>query len=308
MENKKKIPTILIIVGITGDLAKRKLLPAICNLIEAKVLPEKFKVLGTTRHEIKQDQFLTDLKINTETKKNIEILNIDLNTKEGNIVLLKKIKEIEKVWKNKVQIIFNLSVPPQATIGILEALAKAKFNLNQRVKLLLEKPFGEDLIGAKKMIKEINKYFNSKQIYRLDHYLAKEMAQNVLVFRKNNPLFRETFNHKFIESIEIIATESIGIEGRVNFFEQTGSLRDLVQSHLLQLAALTLLDINKVKDNSNIQALRAEALNKLTVRKDYKGRLLAKRGQYENYKKEVNNQESFTETFVNLELISKDKN
>src|SRR6185369_13718474 len=110
-------------------------------------------------------------------------------------------------------------------------------------KMLLEKPFGIDLKSAQDRIDQMRPYCSEDQLYRIDHYMAKGMAQNLIVFRNGNSLIKRTWNRDFIESIEIIAAEKIGIEGRVVFFEQTGILRDMVQSHLLQLAALTLMDL-----------------------------------------------------------------
>jgi glucose-6-phosphate 1-dehydrogenase len=172
-------------------------------------------------------------------------------------------------------------------------------------KLLLEKPFGVDLASAQDLIDNIQTYFKEEQIYRIDHYMAKEMAQNLVVFRANNSLFRRTWSNEFIASIEIVASEQIGIEGRGAFYEQTGALRDLVQSHLLQLAALTLMELPASDELHGIPAKRLKALQQLEPPGDTNVQVV--RGQYKGYREEAANPHSMVETFASLTLYSHDK-
>jgi glucose-6-phosphate 1-dehydrogenase len=170
------------------------------------------------------------------------------------------------------------------------------------VKLLFEKPFGVDLVSAQEVILRTAQYYNEAQIYRIDHYLAKEMAQNIIAFRGGNALFDHVWNGQSIEKIEVVALEEIGIEGRANFYEQTGALRDFLQGHLMQLLALVLMDIPANLDWDTLPGQRLAALKSVLSGDPY----LAVRAQYEGYQHEVNNLGSLTETFVSLRLASKD--
>ena len=205
-------------------------------------------------------------------------------------------------------------VPPSASESIIEYLGKSGLAAGPNTKLLLEKPFGMDLDSAVKQITHIDAHFKSEQVYRIDHYLAKEMAQNLVVFRDYNSFFKQTWNNKFIERIEVTAKEKIGIEGRANFYEQTGALRDLVQSHLLQLTALTLMkaipeqDQNESLNDSTQPSRRLEVLKQLKLSSIESMSEVAVRGQYKSYREEVQNPESVVETYVSLQLESSDPN
>ncbi|MDD5318934.1 MAG: glucose-6-phosphate dehydrogenase [Candidatus Pacebacteria bacterium] len=297
-------PTILVIVGISGDLSKRKLLPATDEIFRAGELPEKFKVIGVTRRDI--------------AMQGVELYKMDLEILEEYKKLARHLDSVEKDWGTPAQRLFYLSVPPQVSQSIVRQLGQSGLAKVPDTKLLLEKPFGFDLQSAKDLIDDINKYFTEEQVYRIDHYLAKEMTQNLIIFRQSNSLFKRTWNKDFIERIEIVASEQIGIEGRATFYEQTGALRDLVQSHLLQLAALTLMkippsvsngvvDSNGGADNSwwkNIPDERLRALEQLHLLSEEKIIDCVKRGQYKNYREEVKNPQSTVETFVSLQLES----
>src|SRR5690606_15797339 len=130
-------------------------------------------------------------------------------------------------------------------------------------KILFEKPFGVDLASAEDFISRTARYYEEEQLYRIDHYLAKEMAQNIVVFRGRNALLANIWNNNFIESIEVVASETLGVEGRGQFYEQTGALRDVVQGHLMQLLALTLMDIPVDFDWQKLPELRLKALEQL---------------------------------------------
>jgi glucose-6-phosphate 1-dehydrogenase len=196
--------------------------------------------------------------------------------------------------------LFYLSVPPEATQSVVQMLGDSGLAEVANTKLLLEKPFGTDLASAEQLVEHLKQHFKEEQVYRIDHYLAKEMAQNLIVFRSANPVFSQTWNNTFISSIEIVASEKIGIEGRKTFYEQTGALRDVVQSHLLQLAALTLMELPKLNDMQSIPRLRCEALSAIQPAQP----TTAIRGQYASYKEEVGNPSSSVETFVSLQLAS----
>jgi glucose-6-phosphate 1-dehydrogenase len=185
--------------------------------------------------------------------------------------------------------IFHLAIPPEAVSDVVKIINN-DFGKNN-VKIMLEKPFGKDLKSAQSLVSHVDRYFSEHQIYRVDHYLAKQSMQNVVTekWEKNN-----------IAEIEIFASEKIDIEGRVNFYEQTGALKDFVQSHLLEMTAVVLSGSFKMSD-------RYEALKNLEIVCDVKEHKCVKRGQYEGYRREVNNPKSMTETFVSINMVSNDK-
>ena len=285
MQNK---PTILIIFGISGDLAKRYLIPAIENIKKAKMLPDKFKVVGITRQKS-----LDYFQMNLDDIKDCERLN-------------EYLKKIEESFGMPTQRLFYLSVPPEASHYIIELLSKSELSKVGETKILLEKPFGINLENATDLVTYIDQYFLPTQVYRVDHYMAKELAQNIIVFRAGNSLFKKTWNKDFIESIEIIVSEKIDIEGRANFYEQTGALRDVVQSHLLQLAAFVLMELPN--NQEEVSLLREKAFKNLNIVCDIEKSKCVKRAQYEGYRDEVKNKNSMsvTETFVSINLKSND--
>ena len=305
MKNIK--PTILIIVGITGDLSKRKLLPAIGEIAKTGMIPSQFKILGVTRQGGVDLEDLLKSTLNKEYLiKNTELFQMDLGDIKDYKKLENKLKEIEKEFGTTAQYLFYLSVPPVTAKSIIGLIGESGLAEQEATNLLLEKPFGTDLESAKDLITHIDKYFKSKQVYRIDHYMAKETAQNIIVFRDGNSLFKRTWNKDFIDKIEVTVSEEIGIEGRANFYEQTGALRDLIQSHLLQLLALTLMDIPKEEDMNEVPRLRYEALNLLHIREGESVLSNTKRGQYKGYREEVGNEKSMTETFASIDLESND--
>jgi glucose-6-phosphate 1-dehydrogenase len=213
-------PTIIILVGITGDLAQRKLLPAIEQLGKKELLPEYFKVVGITRRDDQPDLFKMDLEDAAEYER-----------------LAQCLESIEKGWSTPAQRLFYLSVPPTVAMPIIEQLGKSGLSKVPQTKLLLEKPFGSDLEDAKSLIKNIEQYFSQEQTYRVDHYLEKKSVR---------ALVDNTIDLATLEKIEVAALEKIGIEKRGTFYEQTGALRDF-SSHLLEVAALTLHPINRLE-------------------------------------------------------------
>jgi glucose-6-phosphate 1-dehydrogenase len=301
MNNENKLPpTILVIFGITGDLSHRYLLPALNQVASADKLSNDFKIVGVSRREINTNE-LYEENVRSLEKYTLP-LQMDLNSLSSYNDLKDKINEISQKFSNQPEVIYYLAVPPNGVLSIIKNLGEAGLN-SPHSKLLLEKPFGIDLESARSLIEETKKHFTEEQIFRIDHYLAKEMAQNIVVFLGSNSIIRSIWNNNFIESIEIDAAEEIGIENRANFYDATGALRDIVQSHLLQLAALTLMDpCSNIFDYSELPIKRLNALKQLSVATD----LQTVRGQYKNYKEEANNSESKTETFVSLILQSND--
>lgn len=282
--------TKLLIFGITGDLSTRKLLPALEQIIGTGEFDD-VSIIGVSRRQVDVNELLV------QTPSLIDrtsIFSMDLAHKDDYV----RLREFVQLQDDE-QLLVYLSVPPMAATQIVDFMGETGLN-TPNVKLLFEKPFGVDVESAKDVIARTARYYSEDQIYRIDHYLAKEMAQNIVAFRGGNALFSHIWNNNFVESIEIVASETIGIEGRAQFYEQTGALRDLVQGHLMQLLALTLMDIPHDFDWNKLPELRLEALRQLEVASADK----AFRAQYQGYQDEVENPGSTTETFVSLELTS----
>jgi glucose-6-phosphate 1-dehydrogenase len=304
MSSKLTTPTILVIVGISGDLAHRKLLPAIREIAVSDVMPDHFKIVGISRREIGLDDVLPKEGDQAYLRQVLELRQMDLDNEDDYAALADRLNEIEGEYGAPAQRLFYLSVPPMASQPVIEKLGTSGIAKAPDTKLLLEKPFGTDLASAEQLIDHIRTHFSEDQVYRIDHYLAKEMTQNLVVFRSGNSLFKRTWNKDFIESIDISASQEIGIEGRAAFYEQTGALRDIVQSHLMQLAALTLMELPVGDDWQAIPAQRLQALKDLHILGDLEDSVI--RGQYKGYREEVSNPNSVVETFVSLNLGSSD--
>lgn len=290
-------PTILTIVGITGDLSTRKLLPAIEEIAKAGLLPERLAIVGITRRDVSADEVLRSLDL-PFVRKHLRMHTMDLTSPDDYRQLGDTLHSID----DSAQRLYYLSVPPNVADGVVAHLGEAGL-LAQGEKLLLEKPFGYDLPSAEEFVASATAHADESQLYRIDHYLAKEMTQNLVVFRAYNTLFEHTWNTDFIESIDIIASETIGIEGRGTFYEQTGALRDLIQSHLLQLAALTLMELPADNDWKHLPARRLAALDQLYIADPA---TQAIRAQYQGYRAEADSPKSQVETFAALTLHSRD--
>ncbi len=296
-------PTILIIIGVTGDLSRRKLLPAVEKLAAAGVLPEATKVIGVSRRAIDVGSLVSGGSfLNT----NFIPHAMDLTSPSDYQQLKALLQKLSIDLGGKAQRIFYLSVPPSVTSGIIRLLGQSGIAGEPHTKLLLEKPFGTDLLSAQELVEETHMHFDEQQLYRIDHYLAKEMTQNLLVFRSGNSLFKRTWNGRHVDRIEILVSEKIGIEGRAGFYESTGALRDVIQSHALQLAALTLMELPKAENWGEVPGLRLRALRQLRPVPASEVAARVVRGQYDGYRLEAQNPGSVVETFVSLKLFSAD--
>lgn len=287
--------TKLLIFGITGDLSTRKLLPALSKIVQADDFAD-IQIIGVSRRDVDAAQLLKTATGNADLADKTTIFSMDLA--RGNDYL--KLKEYVAL-QNDEQLLIYLSVPPRAATQIVDLLGAAGIT-TPNVKLLFEKPFGVDLASASDMIERTARYYSEDQIYRIDHYLAKEMAQNIVAFRAGNAMFSHVWNNEAIEKIEVLASERIDIEGRAQFYEQTGALRDVVQGHLMQLLTLVLMDIPKGLDWNELPRMRRAALHQLLPADPAR----AQRAQYQGYQDEVENPGSLTETFVSLQLQSRD--
>jgi glucose-6-phosphate 1-dehydrogenase len=296
-------PTILVIFGISGDLSRRKLLPALATIDKNGQLPADFTLLGISRRQLAKKDILPAPAKNLA--KHLSLLTMDLASQADYKTLKATIADLSQ--KTGSQVIFYFAVPPAAVLPISRHQGRVGLN-HEQTKLLLEKPFGVDLTSAGELIKETDKYFKENQIFRIDHYLAKEVAQNIIVFIAGNALYRNIWNSQYISQIEVIASESIDIEGRAGFFEQTGAMRDIIQSHLLHLTTLVLMNpLPNIFEMKDVPRRRLQALQQLQIlgREDTLSNVT--RAQYKGYRKEVSNPDSITETFTSMKFESEDE-
>ncbi|HCY77169.1 MAG TPA: glucose-6-phosphate dehydrogenase [Ignavibacteriales bacterium] len=317
---------IFVIFGASGDLTKRKLLPAIYNLYLYDQLPEKFAVVGTARSKMTDDEFRNIIikaikqyeNVNDENKLadfSKLLFYIPADT-EQNSSLLNVKKKLEEVRKNKgigSNTIFYLSTPPSLYYVIPELISDA--GMNQETdgwkRLIIEKPFGYDLESAQKLNEGLMKNWNEEQIYRIDHYLGKETVQNILVTRFSNGIFEPLWNRNYIHRVEITSAEDIGVEKRGGYYDSSGALRDMVQNHLLQLAGLIAMEPPASLEAMEIRSEILKVFRALKPINENDVSKFAIRGQYlssvvkgksvPGYRDEENiNPDSKTETYAAL--------
>ncbi|MGM0461608.1 MAG: glucose-6-phosphate dehydrogenase [Fibrobacterota bacterium] len=276
-------PTAIIILGASGNLARKKLIPALSVLFETKRLPRDFVIIGTGRSDMTHDAFRQRSECCDEFKKHMYYY-------QGITGLHRYM--MDKGEFSNVVVFFSL--PPHAYTKNIEALYNDGFR--DGVKLVIEKPFGYDLDSARHLNGFIHSYYDEDQIYRIDHYLAKEAVQNILVFRFANILFEPLWNNTYIESIQINSFEDIGVEDRVGYFDSAGIVRDLVQNHLVQLLALLTMDPPLTFSAEDIRLQKQNILRSMRVRQFAKF-------QAEEYTREPGiPRDSRTETYAELEL------
>jgi glucose-6-phosphate 1-dehydrogenase len=311
-------PFVLVIFGITGDLSQRKLLPALYHLVKHRQLPEKMKIVGISRHKVPVSEVYENLHLKIhgddfdkavveQLHDATEMMQVDLENGDDYVQLLEDLRVISDELGPGVSRLYYLSIPSQAFVSVVHHLGEARHHEpfgqdGERPRLLVEKPFGYDTESAETLVKAADEHFGEQQTFRIDHYLAKETAQNILTFRFENPLFQTIWNRKHIESIEVIAYETIGIENRVVFYEQTGALRDFLQSHLLQLLALITMEKPAAFESADIHKAKLRLLESIDTIAPGDVSTRAIRGQYDSYRAETGHPHTNVETFARLHL------
>lgn len=287
---------ILIILGATGDLTKRKLIPALFSLYRQNLLPSHFRIIAFARRERTDQEFRNDMLEALHTYAGVEdsseiaerFLQLlfyhkgDFNELEPHKELAVKLSGIEKENGLPANHLFYLATPPSTYEAIIQHLGAAGLSRNDQgwTRIIIEKPFGRDLSSARQLATVVSKVFQEDQVFRIDHYLGKETVQNLLVFRFANTIFEPVWNRRYVDHVQITVSESIGMEGRGKFYQETGILRDILQNHLLQLLCLvameppSTIEANAVRDEKvkvlhAIQPLSAEELNSCVVRGQY---------------------------------------
>ncbi|MDD4107973.1 MAG: glucose-6-phosphate dehydrogenase [Prolixibacteraceae bacterium] len=262
----QSVNQILIIFGASGDLTKRKLMPALFDLFKQKLLPEKFIVLGASRTKLSDGEFRKNSVEFISGGKEINDFKKFLfyeSIMPGDIASFKNLKNriynLSEKFDADANCIFYLSTPPSVYGTIAKNISLAGLSRSDKYfrRLIVEKPFGTDLESAQKLNRDLLNYFDENQIYRIDHYLGKESVQNMLVTRFGNGIFEPIWNRNFIDHVEITAAESLGVEGRGGYYDNSGALRDMVQNHLLQLVGFASMEPPAVNE---ADAIRNEIL------------------------------------------------
>jgi glucose-6-phosphate 1-dehydrogenase len=268
-------PCIVVIFGASGDLTKRKLLPALYHLEQQGLLPEDFTVVGVARRDLSatfapdmQDGIIKGGGVEeTEAKlkpfmDRVKYFATNFDDDEGFKKLDAYLTELDGQFKTKGNRLFYLAVAPEYFADIIQRLGKLgmanpKEGDKHWIRVIIEKPFGTDLDSARKLNDDVNAVLDENQIFRIDHYLGKETVQNILVFRFGNGIFEPVWNRNFIDHVEITAAESIGIEGRGPFYETAGALRDVLQNHVMEVLSFVAME---PPDSFEAEAVRTEKL------------------------------------------------
>jgi glucose-6-phosphate 1-dehydrogenase len=250
-------PGVLVIFGASGDLTKRKLLPALFHLEQSALLPKNFAIVGVARRPL-GDEFAKDMREGilefgevdgsdpklAEFVKKISYFPLSFDDASGYAGLNAELDRIAKENGIGNDRLFYLATAPEYFAPIIENLGSSGMSEvdNARIGIVIEKPFGHDLDSARELNHQVNAVFHENQVFRIDHYLGKETVQNILVFRFANGIFEPIWNRNYIEHVQITAAESIGIEGRGPFYEKAGALRDIIQNHMMELLSFVAME------------------------------------------------------------------
>jgi glucose-6-phosphate 1-dehydrogenase len=291
-----KTPAIVFIFGGSGDLAQRKLLPALYNLFLDKYLPADTFIVGTGRTEYTDNSYRNFIKEGIEKysrrkenldehwktfSKQVDYLKGDAGKPRLFQQMAKLVRDKEKEWKQEANVVFYMSVAPQLAPGIATKLHEAGLTAHpERSRMVFEKPFGHDLHSARELNMQLGQMFQEKQIYRIDHFLGKETVQNILAVRFANALFEPLWNSHYIDHVQITAAESIGIEGRGAYYEGAGALRDMVQNHILQLLCMVAMEAPVSFEADEIRNKKLDVLKAIRCWQKDAVHKNAVRGQY----------------------------
>src|SRR5438128_1792899 len=329
-------PCTLVIFGGSGDLARRKLIPAVYNLLLDGILPPNYAILGNGRKPLSDPDFRQTAReaiVKYSRQKISEKVWPDFERRlfyVGGLIedpkayraLRQRLEQIEADLKLPGNRIFYLAIPPTSIADVVEGLRDAGLVQHPSSegpfsRVIVEKPIGHDLDSARKINEAVSRVFDESQIFRIDHYLGKETVQNLLVLRFANSIFEPIWNHKFIDHVQITVSEAEGVGTRAAYYEETGALRDMVQNHLLQLLCLVAmeppysLDPDVVRD-ARIDVLRClrpiagKDVERFTVRAQYThGKVHGV--EVPGYRHEPGiHPDSATETYVALKLLIED--
>jgi glucose-6-phosphate 1-dehydrogenase len=259
-----KIPhsCVLVIFGASGDLTKRKLIPALYNLALEKRLPERFAVVGYARSEMTHETFRDKMRDAVKEFSRTGLKDEDVWQQFASTLYYvrggyeeadgyQKLKEFVEGFDHGGRVlparVFYLATPPDLYGSVVERIAAAGLAVKEggddsRTRVVIEKPFGTDLQTARELNHRVHEVLDEKQIYRIDHYLGKETVQNIMVFRFANAVFEPIWNRRYVDHVQITAAENVGVENRGGYYEEAGVVRDMFQNHLLQVLCLTAME------------------------------------------------------------------
>ncbi len=316
---------IVVIFGASGDLTKRKLLPALYHLEQQKLLPKDFAVVGVARRDLSKT-FAPDMKDgilkgggvdeNEEAlgkfMDRVQYFATEFDNDEGFEKLKAFLADLDGKFNTKGNRLFYLAVAPEFFADIAQRLGKHGMTGGEGqgwVRVIIEKPFGTDLESAKKLNTDINAVLKEDQVFRIDHYLGKETVQNILVFRFGNGIFEPTWNRNYIDNVQITAAESIGIEGRGPFYEAAGALRDVLQNHVMEVLSFVAMEPPDTFESAAIRVEKLKvwrAIEPIPVEDTARGQYgpgTVDGQQVKGYREEERvNAESQTETFAAMKL------
>ena len=251
-------PCIMVIFGATGDLTKRKLFPALYNLVSAGLLPDQFDIVGVGRYEMSTEALREKLKADLSTfttrtlddrcaswlLERLHYIGGEIDNQETYQRLRETLERLDAERSTGGNVLFYLAIPPDLFDDTIHRLAEAGLMEEKEHwrRVVIEKPFGHDLESAQVLNRQIREVLHEKQIYRIDHYLGKETVQNILAFRFANGIFEPIWNRRYIDHVQITVAETVGVEQRGGYYEQAGALRDMVQNHMFQLLAFTAME------------------------------------------------------------------
>ncbi|QHS23692.1 glucose-6-phosphate dehydrogenase [Virgibacillus sp. MSP4-1] len=328
MTNRNETSCTIVIFGATGDLAKRKLFPSIYNLFAKGELGPNFAVVGAARRNWSHETLRENVKKSLDESKteinddhldeflaHFHYISLDVTSKESYQNLNRLITDLEGEFNIPCNRMFYLAMAPQF-FGTIASFLKSEGLTNESGwnRLMIEKPFGHDLPSARQLNNEIREAFREDEIYRIDHYLGKEMVQNIEVIRFANAIFEPLWNNRHISNIQITSSETLGVEERGGYYDKSGALRDMVQNHMLQMVALLAMEppirlTTEEIRSEKIKALRAlrpvsgDQVDEYFVRGQY-GPGNVKGHEVPGYRSEPNvDPDSNTETYVAGKLL-----
>ena len=320
-------PCVFVLFGAAGDLTKRKLIPALFNLVQAKLLPDNFAVMGVSVDDLTVDAFRRQvsefLPTGDGNADHLEWLRQRLFYERGDFgdpntfaTLRERLALVDAEWHTGGNYLFYLATAPKFFAPIVQQLGQAGLSKQDDEhwrRVVIEKPFGHDLDSAKALNRDIKSVLLENQIYRIDHYLGKETVQNIMVFRFDNAIFEPIWNRRYIDHVQITNAETVGVERRGAYFDNAGTLRDMVPNHVMQLVSLTAMESpvsfhadavrnEQAKVLHSIQPLNSEDVLQRSVRGQYGAGILGGE-QVPGYRTEPGvAPESRTETYVALKL------